>query len=66
MSQLENVKAQLKNQGITCTDEDVANLIKKNNLIKVVQELLNQGHTRAEIDRTVKQLVEQAKASEVH
>lgn len=66
--QLETVKSTLQSQGIHCTDEDVLALIKKNKLIKTVEELLAQGHTRAEIDRTVKQLQDQkAKANnEVH
>lgn len=66
--QVESVKSTLQSQGIHCTDEDVAALIKKDKLIKAVEELLAQGHTRAEIDRTVKQLQEQkSKANnEVH
>lgn len=52
------LKQTLEGQGVSVSSEDLSVLVKKNRLIKDVEKLLNEGHTRAEIDKTVKQVLQ--------
>lgn len=57
------IKSTLLAEGLHASDEDLAHLVRKNRLIKDVERLLNEGHSRSEIDKTVKQILK-AKANE--
>lgn len=63
VNELKNVFAE---KGLSCSEEDLANLIRKDRLIKDVERLLAEGHTRAEIDKTVRQILTEKAKNEVN
>lgn len=60
------LKTVFAEKGLSCSEEDLANLIRKDRLIKDVERLLEEGHTRAEIDKTVRQILAEKAKTEVN
>jgi len=64
--QVSNLRDVLEEQGLSCSNEDLANFVRKDRLIKDIERLLEEGHTRSEIDKTVKQILAEKAKLGVH
>ena len=63
---VDELKSVFAAKGLSCSDDDIANLIRKDRLIKDIERLLNEGHTRSEIDKTVRQILAEKAKNEVN
>lgn len=56
-TKVEQIKGKMQEIGFTYTDDEALSCIRKNKLRTTITKLLDEGHLRAEIDKTVKQII---------
>jgi hypothetical protein len=54
---LDQIRSKFEELGLDCSNEDALAFLRKDELLKDVARLLDKGHTRAEIDKTAKQIL---------
>ena len=56
-AQVNQIKSKFAELDLECSEEDALHIIRKNKLKTLLESLVDEGHTRSEIDKTVKSIL---------